>query len=129
MCKSVTIPLLPFMGSGLWCYHKNMSITTAKSTFLVEVDPDANSGNANQALKPLEYPELVKGWERAHKLVQAARSLTCPNDWLLAGKMGSMIGKQEQAAEPNQIARFNNLSPGSAGQSPARQDSPGSLDG
>lgn len=106
-----------------------MSIKTASRAFLVEVDPDPNNWIANQALKPLEYPEQVKGLERTRKWMHAVRALTCPNDWLLAGKMGSMIGKQEQAAEPNQIARFNNLSPGSAGQSPARQDSPGSLDG
>jgi hypothetical protein len=110
-----------------------MSNTTAKSTLLVENDPDPNNWVANQALKPWEYPEQVKGLERLRKLVHAVqsavRSLTCPNDLLLAGKMGRMIGKQEQAVEPNQIAMFNSLSPGSAGQHPVWQDSPGNFDG
>jgi hypothetical protein len=90
-----------------------MSNTTAKSTILVENDPDLSNLIAHQTPKPLEYPEQVIGLEQLRKLVHVVqspiRNLTLPNDLPLAGKMGRMIGKQKQALESIQTVLYNRL--------------------
>ena len=110
-----------------------MRNTTAKSTLRVENDPDWSNLIANQVLKPLEYPQQVVGLEQLRKWVQVVQShiqpLTYPNDLLLAGKMGRMIGKPKQSLETIQIALVHRLQLATAGQHPAWQDSPANFDG
>jgi len=102
-----------------------MSHTSAKSTSLVESDPDGSDLIPDQVLRPLETPQQVAGREKLCKRMPAvqssARPSTFPNDLILAGKMGGMINKQKRALETVSIVGFNRLLP-------AWQGSPGNFD-